>query len=118
VYVVGNATPPATFGNISFGSSASGTTNFLAGLPAATALSTTKAVVQVLTLSPNPAHDAAQLKGVAPHAAVTVLDALGRPVTTATADAAGTARLALPAGLVPGVYLVRSGTQVCRLAVE
>jgi hypothetical protein len=47
-----------------------------------------------------------------------VLDALGRPVTTATADAAGTARLALPAGLAPGVYLVRSGTQVRRLVVE
>jgi hypothetical protein len=71
-----------------------------------------------LTLSPNPAHDVARLTGVTPHAAVVVRDALGPPVSGTTADAAGTARLALPAGRAPGVYLVRSGSQVRRLVVE
>jgi hypothetical protein len=118
VYVVGNVILPATFGSISFGSSGSDTSNFLAALPAATPLATARAGAPVLTLSPNPAHGAAQLTGSAPHAAVAVLDALGRPVTGTTADAAGTARLALPTGLAPGVYLVRSGTQVRRLVVE
>jgi hypothetical protein len=117
LYVVGNVIPPATFGSISFGSSGSDG-YFLAALPAATPTATAAAVAQVLTLSPNPAHGAARLTGVAPRAAVAVLDALGRPVTKATADAAGTARLALPAGLAPGVYLVRSGAQVRRLVVE
>ncbi|MDB5271012.1 MAG: hypothetical protein JWP58_4052 [Hymenobacter sp.] len=70
------------------------------------------------TLFPNPAHGAATLTGAAPHAPLTVLDALGRVRLTATADAAGAARLALPVGLPAGVYLVRSGGQVRRLAVE
>jgi hypothetical protein len=47
---------------------------------------------------------------------VQVLDALGRQVATATADATGTA--ALPAGLAPGVYVVRAGAQALRLTVE
>lgn len=66
----------------------------------------------------NPAHGAATLAGAVPGAAVTVSDALGRPVATATADAAGTARLALPQGLAAGVYLVRTGTKALRLTVE
>jgi len=37
---------------------------------------------------------------------------------TTTADAAGTARLVLPAGLAPGLYLVRSGGRSQRLVVE
>ncbi|MDO7845919.1 T9SS type A sorting domain-containing protein [Hymenobacter sp. M29] len=72
-----------------------------------------------LSLYPNPAHGgAATLTGAAPGAAVTVVDALGRPVTTATADASGTARLALPAGLPAGVYVVRAGPKAVRLTVE
>ena len=52
-----------------------------------------------LALYPNPAHGgAATFTGVTPGAMVTVYDALGRPVTTATADVSGTAALALPAG--------------------
>ncbi|MCC2548607.1 hypothetical protein LJY25_19320, partial [Hymenobacter sp. BT175] len=117
VYVVGSVNPPATFGSISFGSGTNGS-NFLAGLPATTTLATTKGNTQLLTLSPNPTRGAARLTGIAPHAAVTVLDALGRSVATAAADAGGTADLVLPAGLAPGVYLVRSGTQMCRLVVE
>jgi hypothetical protein len=72
-----------------------------------------------LSLFPNPAHGgAATLTGALPGAVVTVYDALGRPVTSGTADAAGTAALALPAGQPAGVYVVRAGTQALRLTVE
>ena len=54
--------------------------------------------------------------GLAPRAAVRVTDARGR--TTATTDAAGTARLVLPAGLATGVYVVRCAGQMQRLVVE
>ena len=69
-------------------------------------------------LFPNPAASATQLTGAAPHAAVVVLDALGRPVLAARADASGAALLKLPAACAPGIYLVRSGMQVQRLLVE
>ncbi|MDO7873514.1 right-handed parallel beta-helix repeat-containing protein [Hymenobacter sp. ASUV-10] len=72
-----------------------------------------------LRMFPNPATTGATtLTGAAPGTVVTVLDALGRPVATATADAAGTATLALPAGQPAGVYVVRAGRQVLRLVVE
>jgi len=71
-----------------------------------------------LALFPNPAHSAATLTGAAPHAALAVLDVLGRVRLTATADAAGTARLALPEGLPAGVYAVRGGGAARRLVVE
>ncbi|GAB3876205.1 hypothetical protein GCM10028824_33500 [Hymenobacter segetis] len=67
---------------------------------------------------PNPAHGTAILTGTAPGTRVTVLDALGRPVLTATADATGTAALVLPASLASGVYVVRAGTASGRLLVE
>jgi hypothetical protein len=72
-----------------------------------------------LSLFPNPTRSgAATLTGTLPGTVVTVLDALGRPVTSATADAAGTAALVLPAGLATGVYMVRVGTRALRLTVE
>lgn len=71
-----------------------------------------------LALFPNPTHGEATLTGATPNAPLTVLDALGRVRLSTVADAAGTARLALPERLPAGVYLVRSGGQVCRLAVE
>jgi hypothetical protein len=72
-----------------------------------------------LVLYPNPTHGgAATLMSAQPSAVVTVYDALGRPVMTATADAAGTAALGLPAGLTAGVYVVRVGTRAVRLVVE
>ena len=67
--------------------------------------------------SPTP-DGAARLTGVPPGTAVTVFDALGRVVATATADAAGTAALVLPAGHSTGVYVVRAGHQALRLTVE
>ncbi|WP_133257083.1 T9SS type A sorting domain-containing protein [Hymenobacter edaphi] len=71
-----------------------------------------------LALYPNPARTATLLTGADAGATVQVLDALGRPVAKATADAAGNARLVLPAGLRAGVYLVRSGARAVRLVVE
>jgi alpha-tubulin suppressor-like RCC1 family protein len=71
-----------------------------------------------LTLYPNPARTSVAVAGLGTGATVAVLDALGRPVATATADATGNARLMLSAGLAAGVYIVRSGTQARRLTVE
>ena len=72
-----------------------------------------------LALFPNPAQGGAvTLTGAEAGTAVTVLDALGRPVLSAAADAAGTAALALPAGLAAGVYVVRVGSKALRLTVE
>jgi hypothetical protein len=72
-----------------------------------------------LALYPNPARGgAATLTGAQPGTAVTVFDALGRPVTATTADAAGTAALALPAGTPAGVYVVRAGARAVPLTVE
>ena len=72
-----------------------------------------------LALYPNPTHSgAATLTGALPGTTVTVLDALGREVTRATADAAGAAKLALPAGTPAGVYVVRASGKAVRLTVE
>ena len=71
-----------------------------------------------LTLAPNPARTAVAVGGAEAGAAVTVRDALGRVVASATADAAGTAALALPVGLAAGVYVVQCGGLARRLAVE
>ena len=68
-----------------------------------------------LSLYPNPAHGAATLTGALPAATVTVLDALGRVVIRATADASGTAALG---GLAQGLHLMRAGASSVRLAVE
>ncbi|MBH8567325.1 T9SS type A sorting domain-containing protein [Microvirga sp. STS02] len=70
------------------------------------------------TLYPNPARHTATLTGALPGTVAQVFDALGRPVFSATADATGTAALALPAGLPAGVYVVRAGNTRLRLAVE
>lgn len=70
-------------------------------------------------LFPNPAHGGtATLTGATPGTVVTVYDALGRPVASATADAAGTAALVLLRGLATGVYVVRNGPTALRLVVE
>jgi hypothetical protein len=76
-----------------------------------------RAVSSSLVLFPNPAQVATTLAGAEPNAVVHVLDALGRVVATATADATGIATRALPVGLPGGVYVVRAGPQAARLAV-
>jgi uncharacterized delta-60 repeat protein len=69
-----------------------------------------------LHLYPNPTAGAATLTGAESRAGVQVLDALGRVLATAAADATGTAHLL--GGLPPGVYVVRSGGRTVRLIVE
>jgi uncharacterized delta-60 repeat protein len=71
-----------------------------------------------LSLFPNPASGTATLAGATPGTLVQVLDALGREVATATADAAGSAALVLPRGLTSGLYVVRAGGSALRLTVE
>ena len=77
-----------------------------------------------LALFPNPVRaGGSTLTGAVPGTMVTVFDALGRQVMSATADASGTAALARPGGAYPvglatGVYVVRSGSQALRLVVE
>jgi PKD repeat protein len=78
----------------------------------------TSATTSALAVYPNPTAGAATLTGATPCASVTVLDAVGRVVLAATADATGTAALALPAELPSGVYVVRAGQQAVRLTVE
>ncbi|GAB3590022.1 T9SS type A sorting domain-containing protein [Hymenobacter daeguensis] len=67
---------------------------------------------------PNPAKATLTADGLPAGAAVEILDALGRTVAAATAEADGTARLTLPVGVAAGVYVVRSGQQAQRLVVE
>ena len=83
--------------------------------PLATAAASSKAT---FSLYPNPAHQTATVAGLPAGSSLQVLDMLGRAVSAATANAAGTATLALPASLSPGVYLVRSGSQALRLTVQ
>lgn len=71
-----------------------------------------------LSLYPMPARSQATLVGAGPRADVHLLDALGRSVLHTTADEAGTTQLLLPAGLTPGVYVVRTGSKTARLSVE
>ena len=70
------------------------------------------------SLFPVPAQGEITLTGTAAYSTFAIFDTLGRVLLTATADATGAARLVLPAGLPAGVYLVRCGGQVRRLAVE
>ena len=77
-----------------------------------------KGAAEGLSLFPNPATTGATLTDTTPSSLVQVYDALSRLVTSATADASGTAALALPAGLPTGVYVVRAGTKAVRLTVE
>ena len=70
------------------------------------------------TLAPNPAHAAVAVAGLAPGTPVAVFDGLGRQVSSSAADAVGTARLALPAGLATGMYVVRAAGHSRRLSVE
>ncbi|UOQ54474.1 beta strand repeat-containing protein [Hymenobacter cellulosivorans] len=85
----------------------------------ATALATTAGrMTSVPQLYPNPTTGAVLLSGVQPGASVQVLDVRGRVVLSTTADATGAARLALPAALSAGVYVVRAGQQAVRLVRE
>ena len=77
-----------------------------------------EAVAGELALFPNQTTGAATLRGAAPGTPITVLDALGRQLLAATADAARPARLRLPPGTPAGVYVVRNGSQSRHLVVQ
>ncbi|MDF7815918.1 T9SS type A sorting domain-containing protein [Hymenobacter sp. YC55] len=117
LYVVGFATPPATFGNYTLAPGPGGYTNFLGALDLSAVLSSTPATVAPAAhLFPNPSAGSATFTGAAPTAPVQILNALGQLVTTVVADTKGTAQL--PDGLTPGVYLVRSSTRTVRFIVQ
>jgi len=71
-----------------------------------------------LTLAPNPTQGSVRLAGAVAGAPVQVFDGVGRLVLRATATAAGTAVLTLPAELARGLYIVRTGAQAKRLVLE
>jgi hypothetical protein len=109
------AGPTASFGSLSVSTGAGSVfVARLAGLPTAT----TPARNDGLSLYPNPAQTITTLTGALAGTTVRVFDALGRPVATARADAHGAATLRLPAGLAPGLYIVRAGAQAQRLLRE
>jgi len=117
LYVAGNITAPGTFGSLTTSAGSGGNSGFLGALDiAGTPTATLPAAAASPRLYPNPAAGPATLSGAPAGAAVSVFDALGRRVATATADARGTA--ALPGGLRPGVYVVRAGTGTVRWVVE
>jgi hypothetical protein len=121
IYAVGSVLTPASFDVLPVANSTNSNVNVLARLidrsltplAAAAAGATARAA-----LYPNPARGQVTFGGGTPGATVQVVEALGRPVLASTADASGTARLLLPAGLPAGVYVVRSGSQAARLTVE
>ncbi|WP_151088669.1 beta strand repeat-containing protein [Hymenobacter baengnokdamensis] len=123
VVTVGNVVPSATFGSYTIPVTSNGSTLVLARVVdtslsplAVRGLARGAGSVQ---LYPNPAAGGvATLTGAAPGTVVTVLDALGRLVTSVPADASGAAALVLPAGVPAGVYVVRAGNKALRLAVE
>jgi hypothetical protein len=71
-----------------------------------------------LSAYPTPTTGPVTVLGAEPHVLITVSDAVGRLRLCTHADATGTASLALPAGLAPGLYLVRAGSKTTRLTVE
>ena len=71
-----------------------------------------------LQLWPNPARSTVAVGGGAPDQPVQLLDLAGRVLLSAVLPAQGPLLLTLPAGLAPGMYMVRSGSQSRRLAVE
>jgi hypothetical protein len=118
LYIVGSATPAAFFGSTAISSPAGYRLNLLASFGATALPVRSTAHDTGPTLFPNPTTGSARLVGVAPGATVQLVDAMGRRVATATADAAGMAQLVAPANAAPGVYLVRTNEWTTRLLLE
>jgi hypothetical protein len=116
LYVGGGVIPAATFGSLSISAPAGSFVGFLGAVSATVLAATPPLTATGCTLFPNPAPGPATLSGTPAGTTVLVLDALGRRVATATTDASGAATL--PAGLAPGLYLVRAGASTVRWAVE
>lgn len=118
LYIVGSATPAAFFGSTAISSPAGYRLNLLASFGATALPVRSTAHDTVPALFPNPTTGSARLVGVAPGATVQLVDAMGRRVSTTTADAAGMAQLVAPANAAPGVYLVRTNEWTARLLLE
>ncbi|MCC2544872.1 hypothetical protein LJY25_00315 [Hymenobacter sp. BT175] len=119
VLIGGFVVPSASFGSFTIPSPIGANTTVLVRLlDTSLPLAVSGKGNRALTLFPNPAYNKTTLTGAVPGAEVCVLDALGRTVARTTADARGTAMLVLRPGLTGGVYVVRAGTRVLRLAVE
>lgn len=115
--VAGFVGPPAQFGSISLTTPLIQASYAVAALNGTGILAGTPAVASaILRLYPNPASGPATLSGATPGAAVHIFDVLGSHVATASADASGMA--SLPAGLAPGLYMVRAGASILRWVVE
>jgi hypothetical protein len=71
-----------------------------------------------LALWPNPAQGTVQVSGLSPGQPVWLYDALGKLVVTSMVPPSGRLQLALPTRLAAGIYVVRSGSQTLRLAIE
>jgi hypothetical protein len=116
LYVLGRMNPPARFGSISLNSSY-GEVSVLAALDLPSVLATAPpTAVPTPHLYPNPATGMATLSGVPAKTIVIIFSLLGCRVAIATADATGAATL--PAGLSPGLYLVRADGATMRWVVE
>jgi hypothetical protein len=118
VYVGGVTYPPATFSSLTLAAPTGLNVGVLAGLTdiaAPLAAAAAGPAGAGLSLYPNPTAGPATLGGAAPGTTVRVLDALGRQVASAIANAAGIVRLA---GLAPGLYVVRAGSGSVQLVVE
>ncbi|GAB3290480.1 hypothetical protein GCM10027511_02910 [Hymenobacter humi] len=87
-------------------------------IPAASSLLRARGFAALFAALPNPARGTTTITGATPGSTLTIPDGLSRELLTATSDAKGTARLALPIGLPAGVYIMRRDRQVSRLAVE
>jgi hypothetical protein len=117
LYVLGRIYPPTLFGTISISAPAGREISVLAALDLPSVLATAPATVgPTPRLYPNPATGSAIFSGVPARATVLIFNALGSRVATATADATGAATL--PAGLSPGLYLVRADAATMRWLVE
>jgi hypothetical protein len=128
VYAAGYVSPPASFGSIAVSGPGNNLVGFLASLTDPTLLATTAPNGSLrFSLAPNPARTVAavQLPAVpgAATAALTLLDALGRPVRAATVPLSTNTSTELDLrGLAPGLYALRvaagGSTATQRLVVE
>jgi hypothetical protein len=109
--------PGATTGPVTV-TTPGGTANGLVFVVGPLATASAQAGPRSLTAFPNPASATLTLSGAGPGTPVQLFDAQGRLVANTLATATGTAHVTLPAGLSPGLYVVRSGAQVRRLAIE
>ncbi|MGI4871020.1 MAG: beta strand repeat-containing protein [Janthinobacterium lividum] len=123
LYVAGQISPIATFGNYTVNAPYYYPVCLVGGLANAVLLATSApTTLPGLCLFPNPAHGTAAVRLPAGSAAaLTLLDALGRPVRTCAALAGQDYSLSL-AGLAPGVYALRvqaeEGQTVQKLVIE